>query len=49
MTLKLKSGVIKRSGHVAIWMKIKIFQREGTDDVKAGPMVGTRLACSRNQ
>lgn len=36
MTLKLKTGVIiRRNGHVAIWMKKKTFQREGTDNIKA--------------
>lgn len=35
MTLKLKPDVIIRNGHVAIQMKKKMFQREGTDNIKA--------------
>lgn len=48
MTLKSKPVVtIRRRGHVAIWMKMKTFQGEGTDNMK-GLWVGTKLACSRN-
>lgn len=47
MPWKLKPSVIKRSGHVAIWMEIKIFQREGTDNKKAWPYDGNKIGMFR--